>query len=263
MSAEKDTSYFSRFPNLRMNRDAAGVLEVVMHSKGKALVWDGDAHRDLADAFYAIARDPANKLVILSGSGAEWIVSMADGPIPALGKPGVWGRIYWEGKALLENLLAIDAPMIAVVNGPARVHSELAVLCDIVLAADDTVFQDRHLQWGLVPGDGMHVVWTQLLGPNRGRHFLLTHQELPAAEALRLGVVAELMPREKLLPRAHALARELMRNNPLSLRYTRACFTRPWKRLLADDLSHGLALEGLSAAAVLDRHSSESKTPKK
>lgn len=256
-----DTSYFIRFPNLRMSRDATGVLEVTMHSQGEPLVWDATAHRDLADAFYAIARDPVNKLVILTGSGERWITSPEAANLALLGKPSVWSHIYWEGKALLENLLAIDVPMIAAVNGPARVHSEIAVLCDIVLAADDSVFQDRHLEWGLVPGDGMHAVWTQLLGPNRGRHFLLTHQELTAAQARELGVVAEVLPRAELLPRAHALARNLLRANALSLRYTRACFTRPWKRLLADELSHGLALEGLSAAAVLERVQSAPKPP--
>lgn len=248
-----DTAYFTRFPNLRMQRNADGVLEVMLHTDNGPLVWDAQAHRDLCDGFYAIARDPANKLVILSGAGDTWIRSPDAADLALLGKPSVWSHIYWEGKALLENLLAIDAPMIAAVNGPARVHSELAVLCDLVLAADDCVFQDRHLQWGLVPGDGMHAVWTQLLGPNRGRHFLLTHQELTASTALALGVVAEVLPREQLLPRARELAANLLRNNPLSLRYTRACFTRPWKRLLADELSHGLALEGLSAAAVRDR----------
>ena len=248
------TDYFGRYPNLRLMRDSRGVLEVIMHSNGGPLHWDAVAHRDLADAFYDIARDPGNKLVILSGSGDAWIQALADDNLPLLGKPGVWSRIYWEGKQLLENLLAIDVPIIAAVNGQARVHSEIALLCDIVIASDDCVFQDCHLQWGLVPGDGMHVVWGEILGPNRSRYFLLTHQEIGALEALRLGVVSEVHARAALLPRAHALADALMRNNPLSLRYTRACFTRPWKRRLADDLSHGLALEGLSAAAVLDRY---------
>lgn len=255
-----DTSYFTRFPNLRMERDAGGVLEVTMHSGGGPLVWDAVAHRDLCDAFYAIARDHSNKLVILTGAGQLWITSPDATDLTLLGKPSVWSHIYWEGKALLENLLAIDVPMIAAINGPARVHSEIALLCDIVIASSDTVFQDRHLQWGLVPGDGMHAMWTHILGANRGRYFLLTHQELPAQRALEHGVVSEVLPREALMPRARTLAQQLMQNNPISLRYTRACFSRPWKRLLADELSHGLALEGLSAAAVMDRALSAKKS---
>jgi enoyl-CoA hydratase/carnithine racemase len=92
--------------------------------------------------------------------------------------------------------------MIAAVNGSALIHAELAVLCDIVLAADTTEFQDApHFPMGLVPGDGVHVVWPLILGPNRGRYFLLTGQKLFASEALDLGVVNEVMPRDKLLPR--------------------------------------------------------------
>lgn len=253
-------AYFTQFPNLRMTRDAAGLLEVTMHTDGGPLVWDARAHRDLADGFYAIAGDRANKLLLLTGAGDRWITSPEATDLALLGKPSVWSHIYWEGKLLLENLLAIDVPVIAAINGEARVHSEIALLCDIVLAADDTVFQDRHLMWGLAPGDGMHAVWTQVLGANRGRYFLLTHQEIGAQRALEQGVVSEVLPRAALLPRARALGAQLLKNNALSLRYTRACFTRPWKRLLADELSHGLALEGLSAAAVLDRVQSSRKS---
>src|SRR5215475_16080772 len=100
--------------------------------------------------------------------------------------------------------------MIAAVNGPAIIHAELAVLCDIVLAADTAVFQDApHFPGGLVPGDGVHVVWPLVLGANRGRYFLLTGQKLSAQEALNLGVVSEIVPREKLLARAWELARQI------------------------------------------------------
>ena len=82
------------------------------------------------------------------------------------------------------QMLDIEVPMIAAVNGPVTVHSELAVLCDVVLARTDTYFQDApHFPGGLVPGDSMQVVWPMLLGPNRGRYFLLTGQEIHAEEA--------------------------------------------------------------------------------
>src|ERR1700729_1709504 len=105
-------------------------------------------------------------------------------------------KIYLEGKRLLDNLLNIDVPVIGAVNGPARIHAELAVLSDIVLAAETAVFQDAaHMPNGVVPGDGVHVVWPLLLGPNRGRYFLLTGQRLSADEAQAAGVVSEVLPR--------------------------------------------------------------------
>ena len=96
--------------------------------------------------------------------------------------------------------------MIAAVNGPALIHADLALLCDIVLASDTAEFQDLpHFPSGLVPGNGVHVIWPLLLGTSRGRYFLLKEQKLTAREALSLGIVHELMPPQELLARAGRL----------------------------------------------------------
>src|ERR1700752_1174112 len=107
------------------------------------------------------------------------------------------------------NLLDIEVPVIAAVNGPALIHAEIAVLSDIVIASDNAEFQDApHFPNGLVPGDGVHIVWPLVLGVNRGRYFLLTGQKLSAREAQTLGVVSEVVPRERLLNRAREIAEE-------------------------------------------------------
>ena len=79
------------------------------------------------------------------------------------------------------------------------------------------------------------------------RGTLLTGQVLNAAELKDLGLVNEVLPREELLPRAWELARELIKQNPLVLRYTRIMLTEPLKALVRQHLGHGLALEGLAA----------------
>jgi enoyl-CoA hydratase/carnithine racemase len=146
------------------------------------------------------------------------------------------------------NLLDIEVPIIAAVNGPVNIHAELAVLSDIVLASENAAFQDApHFPNGLVPGDGVHVIWPYLLGRNRGRYFLLTGERLPAQEALRLGVVAEVLPAERLLPRARELARQILKQPPITIRYARVVMTQELKTMMLEHLSHGLALQGVAA----------------
>ena len=159
----------------------------------------------------------------------------------------MWDRIYGEGVALMENLLAIPVPVIAAVNGPALLHAELAVLSDIVLAAEHAVFADQaHGPTGVVPGDGVHTVWPMLLGPNRGRYFLLTGQKLSAQQALQLGVVGEVLPADKLMPRARQLASQLAALPARMLRHTRMLLVRELRRRLRDEIELGLALEALA-----------------
>ena len=145
------------------------------------------------------------------------------------------------------KLLDIEVPIISAVNGPAWRHSEIPLLCDIVLAADTAQFQDSaHFASDVVPGDGMHIVYPLLLGMNRGRYFLLTGQTLDARKALELGLVAEVLPPDKLLARAWELAEDLARRPILLLRYTRLLLTQALRRHMHDLLGYGLGMEMLA-----------------
>ncbi|MBI3742799.1 MAG: enoyl-CoA hydratase/isomerase family protein [Chloroflexi bacterium] len=239
--------YAGKYPDIRMER-RDGILQVTFHTEGKSLKWSDDgSHRDFGYAFADIAADVANKVVIMTGVGDDFI---NDFVFKKKGRrrPSDWDTIYWEGKRLLMNLLNIEVPIIAAVNGPATIHAEVALLSDIVLAADHATFEAaKHFPKGKVPGDGVHIVWPMLLGINRGRYFLMTGQTLTATEAHRLGLVGEVLPKEKLLPRAWELAEQMAAKPALTLRYTRVLFTEHIKRTMQDYLGYGLALEGLAA----------------
>ncbi|HEV8298455.1 MAG TPA: enoyl-CoA hydratase/isomerase family protein [Acidimicrobiales bacterium] len=238
--------YATRYDHVSMER-RDGIVLARLHTEGGPLVWGDGPHTELGYAFEDLGRDPDNRVVILTGTGDEFIARLDTSWVGAM-NPAKWDKIYQHGRRLLDNLLAIEVPVIAAVNGPATVHAELAVLADIVLAADTAVFRDApHFRFGTVPGDGVHVVWPMLLGPNRGRHFLLTGRRLAATEARELGVVAEVLAPAELVDRAWALAAELARQPDMCLRYTRDALTRVIRHFMADHLDHGLALEGLAA----------------
>lgn len=239
--------YAQKYNHVVMDRGDDGILHMRLHTEGGPLKWGGSPHRELGDCFMDVANDFDNKCVILTGTGDKFIGLFADEPIAGI-TPQSWDHIYFEGKRLLMNLLSIEVPVIAAVNGPATIHAELAVMSDIVIAADHSTFRDLpHFRGGLVPGDGVHVVWPLLLGPNRGRYFLLTGQKLLADEALELGVVSELMPLDQLSDRAWELAREVVKRPPLTVRYARVAMVQHLKKLMQDNLGYGLALEGLAA----------------
>ena len=127
-------------------------------------------------------------------------------------------------------------------------------MSDIVIASDTALFQDApHFIGGIVPGDGAHVVWTHLLGPNRGRYFLLMGQEIGAAQALDYGIVGEVLPADAVLGRALEIAHMFAGKTDLALRYSRVALTQRYKRLMDEGLSLGLGLEALAAIDLLAR----------
>lgn len=244
--------YAERYETIGMTR-SDGILEVTFHTNGDSLRWGLTAHREMAEAFRFIATDRENRVVILTGTGNEFCGPRATpGATTYAHQPTAedWeASAFTEARELLSSLLDIAVPVIGVVNGPALRHSEIALLSDIVLAADDASFEDSaHFQLqNFVPGDGVHVVFTMLLGINRARSFLLMGEVIDAAEAKRLGMVAEVLPKAEVLERARSLARDLARKPDRLLRYTRALLVHPIKKQMHEHLALGLAVEGLGA----------------
>lgn len=242
--------YFDRYHSIAFARGDAGVLEMRLHTREGPALWGTSLkslHTELGRAFVDIARDTANRVLILTGTGDSFIAGMdRDENFHEPSLAHAWPRIYDEGIALLRNLLDLPFPVIAAVNGPALIHAELAVLSDIVLASETAIFADAAHMPGAVPGDGVHTVWTMLLGPNRGRYFLLTNERIGAQEARALGVVGEVLPSDQLLPRAHELAAQLAQSSRETLRFSRSLLTHELRQKLNAQLGSGLAHEALA-----------------
>lgn len=246
------SDYFGRWPNIALKRSDAGVLEMRLHSDGGSFRFSSKARRQLLEAFQAIGGDRTNRALILTGTGEDWCAEFDRapemGPDPSLSPAQRWDVQFWEGRRLLQAMLDVDVPMIAAINGPARIHSEYLLTCDILIASETAAFQDKpHLENGVSPTDGVHVLWPYVLGPVRGHYFLLTRQELSARQALDWGVVNEVTTPDALLPRAHELASAIAAQPDGVLRGARLGLTQRLKKLVTEELSLGLAMESLSA----------------
>ncbi len=242
--------YQHEFPNARLTRTQDGVLEVALHSNGDTLIFDGHTHQQFVELFHTIGSDAENRVVILTGTGSAFMERITPDGFDFFSPQG-FDKIYREGKKVLMNLLDIEVPVIAALNGPVRLHTEYILLSDIVLATPSTVFQDKpHFDFGIVPGDGVNLLWPEVIGSIRGRYFLLTRQELDAETARQWGAVNEIVPAERLLARAHEIAHGLAQLPPLTSRYTRIALTQRLRRLVDEGVGYSLALEGISAADV-------------
>jgi enoyl-CoA hydratase/carnithine racemase len=247
-----NANYFDAYRSLRLTRDATGVLVAEFHSNGGPFVMSAQAHTELVDAFYRIAQDRANKIVILTGAGGEFITDVEWASFGDVADPGVWSQVHDEGVQVLENIANIRVPVIAAIEGRAHVHSDYALLASVIVAADGATFQDvAHFSAGVAPGDGIFTTWSYRAGAGRAEAFLLNPQPLPAHTAHEWGVVAEVVPNGKALTRARELAGLYLKAPEVTRRNTRIHFIQPLKERIVREVGYGLSLEGASSAALV------------
>jgi enoyl-CoA hydratase/carnithine racemase len=223
-----------------------GVIEVRMHTKSGPAVYSLGLHNAWGQAWQEVGNDPLNEVVILTGTGDAWLAGIdpASFAQPFHQWPGDTAyELHYDAMKLLENLVfGIDVPTIGVVNGPGF-HTELALFCDITLAAQDAVFSDGHFATGQAPGDGLQLAFQALLGPKRAAYAFYTGERIDAGRALELGLVNEVLATEDLLPRARRIAQAMMDKPRATRRLTHAIAQRPYRRRLLEDHGFGMAHE--------------------
>jgi len=244
--------YFSAYHNLKVTRDANGVLVAEFHTKGGPFIMTAPAHTEFVDAFYRIAQDRANKIVILTGAGGQFITDVDWSSFGDVTDPGVWSQVHDEGVQVLENIANIRVPVIAAIEGRAHVHSDYALLASVIVAAEGATFEDvAHFSAGVAPGDGIFTTWSYRAGAGRAEAFLLNPQPLPARTAHEWGVVAEVVPNGTALSRARELAGLYLKAPEVTRRNTRVHFIQPLKERIVREVGYGLSLEGASASDLI------------
>jgi enoyl-CoA hydratase/carnithine racemase len=253
--------YSKAYAHVDIQRSEDGILELTLHTNGGPVGWGRGPHTDLENLWEEVALDLDNQVVILTGTGdyfigGEWALSTIDGSYDsgdgAPRRTRAAGFNFFGGKRIVQSLLNIEIPMIAAVNGPVVIHSEQALLCDIVIAAEHATFRDAgHFAAGLIPGDGIAVAWMEATTRNRASYFLLTGQELTAQQAYEFGAVNEVLPADQVMPRARQLAKMILEQPPAVRKFTRPILVQDIKKRMLDEVGLGLALEGLGMTESL------------
>jgi enoyl-CoA hydratase/carnithine racemase len=245
-------NYFATYGNLKLTRDTRGILVAQFHSDGGPFIMTAQSHTEFVDAFYRISQDRANKIVILTGAGGQFITDVDWSSFGDASDPGVWSQVHDEGVQVLENIANIRVPVIAAIEGRAHVHSDYALLASVIVAAEGATFQDvAHFAVGVAPGDGVFTTWSYRAGPGRAEAFLLNPQPLAARIAHEWGVVAEVVSNGKALSRARELAELYLKAPEVTRRNTRIHFIQPLKERVVREVGYGLSLEGASAADLV------------
>jgi len=230
----------------KMDRRDDGVLLIQAHTLGGPIQLSVQNHRALGQMLKVVGADPQNELIILTGSGEEFMMdSDPDGFELETADLPYWAYeyAYKDGRINVSSLINdIEVPTIGLLNGPGF-HTEIVTMCDITLAADDATIFDLHFDIGSVPADGIHNAMQELLGTKRAAYALLTGEAITPQKALEYGLVNEVLPREELIPRAYRIADHIMSQPRVTRRLTTQIVRRPWKRRIVDDLDGGFGIQ--------------------
>ena len=224
-----------------------GILQVQMHTQGGPVMYGLPIHNAWSQLWLDIGNDPDNEVLIFGGTGDKWIggfdPDFAAQSLHELPADAFYDQIYSDATKLLEAFIFnIDIPTIACINGPG-LHTEFALLCDITLCAEHAELFDPHFQFNLVPGDGQGLTFQELMGLKRAAYFLYTSDKITAQLAKEMGLVNEVLPLDRLLPRAWEIAEKIMQKPRAIRRLTSAVLRRQWKRRLVQDLGFHVAHE--------------------
>lgn len=234
----------SPWKNLRFER-AGDVLRVtIAHPTNPLNVVDHDMHVELARLFRALKRERAARAVVLTGSGKAFSAGGDFGWFPQLQDPEKMDELRRDAKQLIWDLLDVEMPIVAALNGPAvGLGASIALLCDVVLMADTASIADPHVRVGIVAGDGGAAIWPLLVGPARAKQYLLTGDAVKAAEAERIGLVNRVVPAAELEREAMAFAARLAGGAPLAVQFTKQAVNKLVKDALNTAFDTSLALE--------------------
>ena len=232
---------------IRLERDGPVLVATIDHPHNERNAVDDALHHDLVELFATLKRLDGRdvRAVLLTAAGRmfsaggdfHWFPQLQD-------EPGAFELLRRDGKQLIWDLLDVEVPIVAAVNGPAvGLGASIALLCDVIFMADTATIADPHVRIGIVAGDGGTAIWPLAVGPARAKEYLLTGDPVSAQEAERIGLVNHVVAADALETIARAFAHRLAAGAPLALRYTKLAVNKLVKDALNTAFDVATALE--------------------
>src|SRR5215468_2467847 len=198
------------FTTLELERRGHVLRVTIAHPTSALNAVDDALHRDLTALFAFLRREDDARCVLLTGRGRAFSAGGDFAWFPELRAPGRMEALRRDAKQLIWDLLDVEVPIVAALNGHAMgLGASIALLCDVIFMADTATIGDPHVRVGIVAGDGGAVIWPLAVGPARAKQYLLTGDPLGAAEGERIGLINRVVPAVDLDREAMAFAERL------------------------------------------------------
>jgi enoyl-CoA hydratase len=246
MPVSQPPASYDEFPSLRCELGENGVLTLVLDSPGLNSVGP-QMHRDLADIWPVIDRDPAVRAVLVRGEGKAFssggsfdlideTINDYEGRI----------RIMREARDLVHNMIDCDTPVVSAIRGPAvGAGLVVALLADISVAGRTAKLIDGHTKLGVAAGDHAAICWPLLVGMAKAKYYLLTCETLLGEEAERIGLVSTCVDDDDVLSTATRIAENLAQGAQNAIRWTKRSLNH-WYRMMGPTFETSVGLEFLS-----------------
>jgi enoyl-CoA hydratase len=209
-------------------------------------------HEDLVDTLAFVAKDEHSDVIVLTGAGRAF---SAGGDLAHLAdmaaRPELFDGDAVRAKRIVYAILDLEKPLICRLNGPAvGLGATLALLCDVVFAADNAKIGDPHVSIGLVAGDGAAIVWPQRIGFARAKEYLMTGDLVPAKKAEEIGLVNHCVPAAELDGAVNAFCQRLLEGSTNAIRWTKVLVNLELKRIAHAVMDPGIAYEAVTVRSA-------------
>ena len=239
------TDPYDEFTGLTFDRPAAGVLRITLDGPGLNAVGI-DTHRQLADVWPVVDRDPQTRVALLRGAGTAFSSGGSFELIDAvISDYATRTRVMREARDLVFNVINCSKPVVSAIHGPA-VGAGLvaALLADVSVVGRTARIIDGHTRLGVAAGDHAAICWPLLCGMAKAKYYLLTCDTLLGAEAERIGLITEALDDEALDQRAIEIASRLANGAQAAIKWTKYALNN-WLRQAGPTFDASLALEFL------------------